>query len=472
VGKTTPTYYVHALDLATLSDVTPPVVVTASGRLTNGSTYRFNAGVSRQRVALLLANGNVYAGFGSFCDLAGNESRGWVLGWQTGTLAPLASNQLTNKLAADSDSVFLSSVWMSGYGIASGGPKGDVYFVTGNSDFDGGTIDGVNNIAESVVQVSPDLSTLESVFTPSDANGLDKGDVDFGAGGALLLPPQARQASDLLVAAGKDGVMYFLNADNLNNNTTGAKRILGQYKIGGCWCGQSYFLGSDKVGRVVTSGGSSVGVWTFNAGPPPVLTLAYTTATIPGHQDPGFFTSVSTKGTTANSGVIWAVGRADGSANEYVSLNAFAAQGGATLYGGDAGTWPNKGGNANIVPVVANGKVYVASYKGLAIFGLGAPGAAAKIPSDLPAAADPLAPGQHEIYGIVHAVSGSTIVVQKRDGALVTVDGTWAAKHFALAPPDVGHGIIVQGSFGTTGILIASTVQHAKDDPSMWFPDR
>lgn len=228
------------------------------------------------------------------------------------------------------------------------------------------------------------------------------------------------------------------------------------------------------MGRVVTSGGSSVGVWTVNAGASPALKLSYTTAAIPGDQDPGFFTSVSTNGTIANSGVIWAVGRADGSANEYISLNAFAAQSGATLYGANAGTWPNKGGNANIVPVVANGKVYVASYKGLAIFGLGTPGAAAKIPSDLHAvaAADPLAPGQHEIYGIVHAISGSTIVVQKRDGALVTVDGTWAAKHFTLAPPEVGRGIIVQGSFGTTGVLIASMVQHAKDDPSMWFPDR
>jgi len=40
------------------------------------------------------------------------------------------------------------------------------------------------------------------------------------------------------------------------------------------------------------------------------------------------------------------------------------------LFQGAAGTWPYTGGNANIVPVVANGKVYVASYKELAIFGL------------------------------------------------------------------------------------------------------
>ena len=35
-----------------------------------------------------------------------------------------------------------------------------------------------------------------------------------------------------------------------------------------------------------------------------------------------------------------------------------------------AGTWLNTGGNSNIVPVVANGKVFVASNKELRIFGL------------------------------------------------------------------------------------------------------
>jgi len=37
---------------------------------------------------------------------------------------------------------------------------------------------------------------------------------------------------------------------------------------------------------------------------------------------------------------------------------------------GDAGTWPNPGGNANIAPVVAQGHVYVANFKQLSIFGL------------------------------------------------------------------------------------------------------
>jgi hypothetical protein len=121
-------------------------LVKASATLSNGTSYEFQPSASRQRPALLLANGNVYAGFGSFCDLAANRSRGWVLGWQAGTLTPLASNQLNNKLARDLDAFFLSSVWMSGYGLASAGPNGDIYFITGNSDYSGTTIDGVENM--------------------------------------------------------------------------------------------------------------------------------------------------------------------------------------------------------------------------------------------------------------------------------------------------------------------------------------
>jgi hypothetical protein len=40
------------------------------------------------------------------------------------------------------------------------------------------------------------------------------------------------------------------------------------------------------------------------------------------------------------------------------------------LFKGGAGSWPNTGGNSNLVPVVANGQVYVAGNKQLQIFGL------------------------------------------------------------------------------------------------------
>ena len=40
------------------------------------------------------------------------------------------------------------------------------------------------------------------------------------------------------------------------------------------------------------------------------------------------------------------------------------------LFSGTPGAWPNLTGNANLVPVVANGQVFVASNQQLQIFGL------------------------------------------------------------------------------------------------------
>ena len=94
-------------------------------------------------------------------------------------------------------------------------------------------------------------------------------------------------------------------------------------------------------------------------------------AFIGGGQDPGFFTSISSNGST--NPIIWALSRPSGSGNN-ISLFAFDPEtGGSTLkqlFQASAGTWPYLGGNANLVPVVANGQVFVASYKQLSIFGL------------------------------------------------------------------------------------------------------
>ena len=234
-----PAYRLHALDLGSLTDKVTPQVVTASHTLTNGTTFNFNAKYQRQRPALLLANGSIYAGFGSFCDFAGNLSRGWLLGWTAGSLTPFPSNQVLDQQASDRDSFFLSSIWMSGYGLAAD-DAGNILFVTGNSDPN--TYDGVTNIQESVVKISPTLTTMLDVFTPQNQVGLDQGDVDFGSGGVLVLPDQPGSTPHLAVAAGKDGNLFLMNEDNLGGYSPTKNNVLGTYSIGGCWCGQSYYV--------------------------------------------------------------------------------------------------------------------------------------------------------------------------------------------------------------------------------------
>ena len=366
-----PAYYLHALDLGSLTDTVSPMLVAASHLLTDGSTFNFDAANQRQRPALLLANGNVYAAFGAFCNDSA-LSRGWLLGWETGTLEPLTSTAITDTQATDPDNFFASSIWMSGYG-PSVDDSGNILFVTGNSDYSGTTYDGVTNIQESVIKEAPDLSSVLDLFTPSNWAALDEGDRDFGSGGVMVLPDQPGAIPELAVAAGKDGRMFLMNEDNLGGYSSNSNNVLGTYSIGRCWCGPSYYVDpTDLTARVVTSGNATAEVWKLQTTPSVTLTMVSSGTMTGGGQDPGFFTTISSSG-TANP-IIWALARPLSVSQPQVTLYAFNPDaGGSTmpvLFQATAGSWQNLGNNANLVPVVANGQVFVASYQQLQIFGL------------------------------------------------------------------------------------------------------
>lgn len=458
-----PVYRIHALSLTTLADTTTPVEVSAQATLNNGTTYTFNPVVQRQRPGLLLANGNVYAGFGSFCDVSANLSRGWVLGWQEGSLTPLAGNKLNNTLYKSTHDFFLSSVWMSGYGLASNS-AGSIFYSTGNSDHTD-SFNAVTNIAESSARMSGDLTTLQDLFTPSNHAWLDSHDLDFGSGGLMLLPTQSGSYPDLAVAAGKFGTMYLLNTDKMS-------QPLDSETIGRCWCGPSYYTGSDGVGRVVASGGTSIGVWAVNDTSSPKLVLQTSYNNIPDGQYPGFFTTVSSNGTTAGTAIVWVVSRPVKSNPGYVYLYAINPDTGAKLFKGLAGQWQNFGGDSNIVPLEANGYVYVASNQTFSIFGTGARHAVALPQIHKSDMRVPLAQGEHEIYASVVTIAGHKIVARKRHGENVTIDTSAAEHTHRYAPPSAGDALIARGTYEKSGVLHANTVLHAMNNPAAWPQDR
>jgi hypothetical protein len=362
VNGSLPSYVLHALDLATLTDKVTPVPVTAS----HGTTFQFDARFQRQRSALLLQNGpdgklNVYAAFGSFCDHRADQSRGWLLGWNASSLAALPANQLDDTQATSPSNFFLSSIWMSGYGIAGDGT--DLFFATGNSDCNfyvspelcpsKSTYDGKTNIQESVVRLSGDLTTIRGIFTPSNVFSLDKADADVGSGGVLLLP--APSSPLLAVQAGKDG-----NLRLFSRPTTSGLTLLNTHPISACWCGPSFFKGPDGINRVATSQGSMLHTWRVDLLPSIHLGQAGTSSIATG-RDPGFLTVVSSKSSdgtrygTPISGtvIIWAVGRPTGSPPTVV-LYAFEAisVGGKykLLFSSPAGSWPSTGGERKYRP--------------------------------------------------------------------------------------------------------------------------
>ncbi len=472
-----PTYTIHELDLGNLRDWVTPVVVAASQRLTDGSIYNFNATVERQRPALLEANGNIYAGFGSFCDFATSTTRGWVLGWQKGTLKPLpyasglyANNKLTDRQTPPRSSFYLSSVWMSGYGLA-GDASGNVYFVTGNSDSTHDVYDGVADIQESVVKLAPNLLTMTSIFTPADEFSLDQSDRDFGAGGVLLLPPQVGPIPNLAAAAGKEGNLFLLNQAALGGFSPTNSGIVDEVSIGPCWCGQSYF--STGTPNVVSSGGRTVILWNLQTSPS-VRLIRAASQSITSGQDFGFMTSISSSG--SSNAIIWAVSRPLAVTSASVTLYAINAQPSSgrlpVLFTAVAGSWTHLQANANIVPVVANGHVYVASDRQLSIFGLlGTRAVPEAITLHTVAQNVPSDSAQHKIFGTISSINGSQLTIRTRTGSLWNVDASIAIQNDKCIGLEVGGAVFVQGTFDTSGVLQADSIQRAKHSPDLWPSD-
>lgn len=497
-------YYLHALDLSTLSDKVPPRKVSASHTLSNGQTFAFHARFQRQRPGLLLANGNVYAGFGSFCDWGmvqsgssepGPFSRGWILGWQQGSLNPLPSNSLNDTQTSEPNNMFLSSVWESGYGLAAD-PAGSIFFTTGNSDVSGTTYDGNTNIQESVVKLQPDLSRPTTpppfLFTPANVGTLDQQDMDVGSAGVMALPLQPGSVPKLLVSNAKDGSMFLLNRDDMGGFTPTNSGVLGGVQSigGGCWCGPTYF--NDGTPHIVSSGGTpqatfsnnSLQLWNLETSPPKLVQIA--TGAMPDTiQDPGFFTTVSSK--ENKHAIIWAVSRpqvgASGVTAVPIVLYAFDAKPSGSsltlLFHAIAGSWSNNalGGNANIVPVVANGKVYVASYKELDIFAHHLPNgqnAAARtqalqhvVKLEFPKGAE-----EHQIAGTVRKLQGTRFTLETRNQKMVEVEAAKARNLSRFPAIAVGNGVVASGSYDPKGVMQAETVFRSKSSPATWPPDR
>jgi outer membrane protein assembly factor BamB len=481
INGATPSYQLHALNLLTLADSVPPVTVAASQTLTDGTTFHFNAKYQRQRPGLLEMGGSIYAGFGSFCDYSASQSRGWVLGWKATTLAPLVHAELNDTQATSPTSFFLSSVWMSGYGIAGiGGPTGHLFFSTGNSDCNfyvspeacpsSSTYDGVTNIQESVISVQPNLAARAGVFTPSNVFQLDIEDADLGAAGLMLIPLQPN-SWNLATIVSKDGRLWLLDQDNLPTS-------LDMHQLAdGCWCGPSYFRAADGIGRVVSSAGDTVQTWQIQTSPSPVLVAEGSATVQHSEQDPGFFTTVSSHLANLSTTIIWAVARP--SANAPLTLYAFAAaaSGGTLkqLYSSAAGQWPNLGGNANIVPVVANGKVYVAAYKTLKIFGPGAPAAirASTAEGSGPPSLALAAGATQRVTGVLLAINGPTLKLQARNNRTVALDISRALATEQVANLMVGRPYTaLVAATESDGALQAISVMRAKPGIGAWPQDQ
>jgi hypothetical protein len=346
----------YALDLGTGHNVLKAREIKPAANLATGGKIHFDPQNQWSRAALAYNNGSIYVGIGSHCDNNAGQISGWMLRYDASNLKLTAKFNTIDAVA----SYELSSIWMSGYSPAID-PDGNVYAVTGNGYFNNQK--GKKGYGESVLRLSPNLKKPKT-FTPQEWQNLNNGDSDFGSGGAMLIPTvEGQQAPPMVVAEGKAGKIYLLDATNPGGLQGGASQPLQVISEGACWCGPAYYEGPSG-GIVFYQGGDVLRAYSVNTGATPSLTL--TASGTSGAGGGGSFPIVSTNGSVAGTGIVWLIRRG----NPTEQLEAYdAASLGAPIFAQNAGDWSN-GSRSYLSPLVANGRVYVGSKNAVTVFGL------------------------------------------------------------------------------------------------------
>jgi len=285
----------------------------------------------------------------------------------------------------------------------------------------------------------------------------------------MLLPDQPGALPHLAAAGGKHTGVLLLNRDNLGGY--GNAQLFQDY-VGDCWCGSSYFSDASKTGHVVVSAGNAIAIFSVQTSPTVALVNQIEGPVMQTGQDPGFFTTVSSNGTAPGTALVWAISRPVNANPGYINLYAFDATTAKELLGIRAGIWRSPQGDANLVPTVANGHVFVASYNQLAIFGLGTPAAPVRIITE-PGPAEPAlaAATPHQLSGVRVAGTPHGFTLRTRTGELIAVDASGATHFGAEAQPD-GTKLLLRGDYTRDGGFKAVNVLHLKGQPALWPSDR
>jgi hypothetical protein len=437
-------FRLHAISLSNGHDAIPPAVLHYSQTLSDGTVWNFNPQFQLQRPALLEASGSIYVAFGSNGDIVPGVSRGTILRYDAATLLPMTGD-LTDRLTTPQSTYYLSSIWQSGFGPAADA-GGDIFFSTGNSDPSRPSYSQAFNRPDSMVRLSADLATLKDSFTTYDYYTLDTYDADMGSGGLMILPDQPGSIPHLAIAGGKDGRAFLLNRDNMGGYVQGGPNdVVQTINMGSCWCGPSYYVGSDGAVHVVTGGGNGVTSWKLQTSPTPQLVQEGATgqSAVDGlPDDGGTIPVVSSNGTTAGTAVVWFVQRpsvsSDMNPGTPLTLRAYSATNLThPLISILGGTWTHAvNSNANIVPTVAKGRVYVASNMQLRIYGLishpdgsvndlitpTVPETISCPVSITPSVALGGAEREHQVYGTVCQANGAELKLTLRSGRAVSIE--------------------------------------------------
>jgi hypothetical protein len=250
--------------------------------------------------------------------------------------------------------------------------SGNFYFLAANGTFDNTLANGLpenGDYGNAFMKISTTGNNLSvgDYFTMFNTTSESDADQDLGSGGEILLPDLIDSGGNtrhLGVGAGKDTHIYVVDRDmmggfNTNNDSAIYQEISSNGLAGGVWATPAYFNNTVYYGAV----GDSLRAFAIvkaklvaPAGSVSSTSFAY----------PGTTPSISANGTSA--GIAWAVENGNGGV-----LHAYDATNlGNELY--NSSQAPNSrdsfSDNKFITPMIANGKVYVGTPTGVAVFGI------------------------------------------------------------------------------------------------------
>lgn len=362
----------HALDLITGTDTQNPTEIAATypgtGQNSQGGNVIFDPAPYAERAALLLLNGTIYTGWTSHCDHS--IYTGWIMGYSESTLQ---QTQVLNVTPNGS----MGSIWMSGNGIAADS-AGSLYVLVANGTFDtaldANGFPSQSDYGNSILRLSVVNNRLSvaDYFTMYNTQSESSQDLDLGSGGPLLLPDQVDSHGSvhhLIVGAGKDRNIYLADRDNLgkfnpasNPADNNIYQELPLANLGGSFSSAAYFNGS----LYLSASGDML-----KAYPMVDAKMSTTPSSVSATKFsyPGPTPTISANGT--QNGIVWAL---ESNTSSPAVLHAYDATNLAhELYNSNQAANARDGfglGNKFVIPMVVNGKVYVGTTTGVAIFGI------------------------------------------------------------------------------------------------------
>ena len=370
------TYFsrLHAINIITgaeqpNSPVEVNSTVAGTGNGSSGGLLSFSALWENQRIALNFYKGHVYFGYGAHGDLG--PWHGWLFAYDATTLKQTAVLCLAPNGAG-------AGLWASGAGmpIDEDAPGGRMFIVTGNGTHSAfPPFNASSEMGESVVALNLSNGGLTPTdgFTPFNFQALNNSDWDLGSGGLLMVPDNNGPNPHMVITAGKEGRIVVLNRDNLGGNlpasatsntnalqdiSTLIPQAVGFWSTAAYWNGNVYLWAEKNVPMLLKLNNGIL-----DSTPSSKSTI---TSQFP---DPSF--SISSNGTL--DGIAWALRSDQFNSKGAGVLYAWNANDlTSTIYQSDTNSKRDAGGPANkfSIPVVTNGKVYVAANGQVDVYGL------------------------------------------------------------------------------------------------------